>query len=384
MRKWVFIGMAILVLGGIIGALGLRATEVNLYEVKSASIKQVVNETGIVQASSQVNVFAIENGMVEELLVEIGDLVSKGDVLLTLSNPDLSLQEDTYKISLLQTEQTYDMLQAELEGIKLDFAEAKNNYKRLEKLYNSGAISKVELEGARLSKDKHEASYNRQLNSIKQAEEQISIAQKALNNINAKAANLIITSPLEGTVVKLPVKEGQYVMVSEKLAEVASLNQMEIKAEILSDDMADIKIGQKVNISAPILKDAILAGELINIYPQAEEKLSALGIVQHRVPVIITLPESDILKIGYEVKIAIETLTKNNLIVIPREAIIYKDNDLKQVMLVDEKNRVSYVDIVTGLADRVNIEVISGLVEGQKIVLDASNPMKEGEKVKNH
>ncbi|NLJ71672.1 MAG: efflux RND transporter periplasmic adaptor subunit, partial [Syntrophomonadaceae bacterium] len=327
---------------------------------------------------------AIENGKVEEQLVEIGDLVSKGDVLLTLSNPDLSLQEDTYKISLLQTEQTYDMLQAELEGIKLDFAEAKNNYKRLEKLYNSGAISKVELEGARLSKDKHEASYNRQLNSIKQAEEQISIAQKALNNINAKAANLIITSPLEGTVVKLPVKEGQYVMVSEKLAEVASLNQMEIKAEILSDDMADIKIGQKVNISAPILKDAILAGELINIYPQAEEKLSALGIVQHRVPVIITLPESDILKIGYEVKIAIETLTKNNLIVIPREAIIYKDNDLKQVMLVDEKNRVSYVDIVTGLADRVNIEVISGLVEGQKIVLDASNPMKEGEKVKNH
>lgn len=384
MRKWVFIGMAILVLGGIIVALILTATEVNLYEVKSASIKQMVNETGIVQASSQVNVFAIENGMVEELLVEIGDLVSKGDVLLTLSNPDLSLQEDTYKISLLQTEQTYDMLQAELEGIKLDFAEAKNNYKRLEKLYNSGAISKVELEGARLSKDKHEASYNRQLNSIKQAEEQISIAQKALNNINAKAANLIITSPLEGTVVKLPVKEGQYVMVSEKLAEVASLNQMEIKAEILSDDMADIKIGQKVNISAPILKDAILAGELINIYPQAEEKLSALGIVQHRVPVIITLPESDILKIGYEVKIAIETLTKNNLIVIPREAIIYKDNDLKQVMLVDEKNRVSYVDIVTGLADRVNIEVISGLVEGQKIVLDASNPMKEGEKVKNH
>ncbi len=384
MRKWVFIGMAILVLGGIIVALILTATEVNLYEVKSASIKQMVNETGIVQASSQVNVFAIENGMVEELLVEIGDLVSKGDVLLTLSNPDLSLQEDTYKISLIQTEQTYDMLQAELEGIKLDFAEAKNNYKRLEKLYNSGAISKVELEGARLSKDKHEASYNRQLNSIKQAEEQISIAQKALNNINAKAANLIITSPLEGTVVKLPVKEGQYVMVSEKLAEVASLNQMEIKAEILSDDMADIKIGQKVNISAPILKDAILAGELINIYPQAEEKLSALGIVQHRVPVIITLPESDILKIGYEVKIAIETLTKNNLIVIPREAIIYKDNDLKQVMLVDEKNRVSYVDIVTGLADRVNIEVISGLVEGQKIVLDASNPMKEGEKVKNH
>ncbi|NLJ72639.1 MAG: biotin/lipoyl-binding protein, partial [Syntrophomonadaceae bacterium] len=147
MRKWVFIGIAILVLGGIIGALGLRATEVNLYEVKSASIKQVVNETGIVQASSQVNIFAIENGKVEEQLVEIGDLVNKGDILLTLSNPDLSLQENTYKTSLIQAEQTYDILQAELEGIKLDFAEAKNNYKRLEKLYNSGAISKVELEG---------------------------------------------------------------------------------------------------------------------------------------------------------------------------------------------------------------------------------------------
>ena len=103
---------------------------------------------------------------------------------------------------------------------------------------------------------------------------------------------MVIISPIDGTIVRLPVKVGQYLLTGTTVAQVASLNQLEIKTEILSDDMADIMLGQKAIISAPLLKDKELEGEVVQIYPQAEEKLSALGVIQYRVPVIISLKRS--------------------------------------------------------------------------------------------
>lgn len=382
MRKWVFAGVAILIVGGLIWTLSLTATEVKLYEVKKGDISQTIKETGIVQASNYLGIYSIENGQVEKILVDLGSFVNQGDTLLILTNNDLSLLKNSYKNSLIQAELNYAFIKAELDNIKLDFDEAKNNYNRTEKLYKSGAVSKNELDLAKLTRDKYETTYKQQLNSLEQAKEQLGISRDDLDDINAKEENLIITSPIEGTVVRLPVKEGQFITTSTEVAEVASLNKVEVKAEILSDDMADIKLGQKVKISAPILKETILEGEVINIYPQAEEKLSPLGVTQHRVPIIINLLENDILKPGYEVKVSIETLTKNDVVIIPREAILYKENGDKQVMLVDENGRIQYVNVKTDLGDRVNIEIISGLKVGQKIVLDASNLLKSGTKVK--
>ncbi len=381
-RKIVILGAVIfLAVGVFIFIFSLSAIEVDLYQVKKGNIQQTINETGVIQASHFANIYAVESGQVDKVFVKIGARVNEGDTLLTLSNHDLSLLKASYQNSLIQANSNYNLTQAELNSTKLSLKEATNYYKRLDKLYNSGAVSQEEWEQAKAKYDNLLILYEGQLSNLEQAQEGVTSAKKALDDIKAKENKLTIISPSYGTIVKLPLEEGQFIMPGTEVTKIANLDSLEIKADILSDDMADIRKGQEVIIDAPILKE-VLKGEIIKIYPQAEEKLSALGVVQYRVPVIIGLNNIDKLKPGYEVKVNIKTLAQNEVIIVPRESIIYRGKDNKEVMLVDSKGRIKYVTVETGLGDKTNIEIVDGLEIGQKIVMDASLFLKAGTKVK--
>ncbi len=382
MKKKVLVGIAgLVIIGAIYTALNPPAQEVKVYQVQVGKIQQSVNETGLVQASDYLDIYNTEYGKVESLPVKIGAKVSKGDTLAVLINNDLGIQKSTQQSALIQANNSLALVKANLERTKLDEAEAKNNYARTEKLYKAGAVSQSQLEEMQTIMDKINTTLQEQYESFSQTQEQVQVLEKALQDINAKEEGLIITSPIEGTVVRLPVKEEQFLAAGTPVAQVASLNQMEIKSEILSDDMADIAVGQTVKITAPLLKETFLAGEVVQIYPQAEEKLSALGVTEYRVPVIINLPEANKLRPGYEVKVSIDTLAKDQVIIIPREAVIYNEDGHKTVMVM-EKGRVKYMQVETGLGDRTNIEISEGLEAGQKIVLDGSSLLKEGTRVK--
>lgn len=382
MKKKTLITIAVIVIiGAIYMGLNPPRQEVKAYQVQVGNINQTINETGLVQASNYLDIYSSENGKVESIAVEIGSSVSKGDTILVLANNDLSIQKATHKSSLIQANNNLSFIKANLERTKLDLEEAQNNYARAEKLFAAGAVSQSQLEEIKTVKDKLETTLREQNESYNQISEQVRILEEALQELEAKEKSLVITSPIDGTVVRLPVKVGQYLVTGTAAAQIASLNQMEIKTEILSDDMADIMVGQKAIITAPLLKDTELEGEVIQIYPQAEERLSALGVIQYRVPVIISLKEADKLRPGYEVKVSIHTLSKEDVLIVPREAIINNENGSKQVMLI-EQGRVKYVSVETGMQDRTNVEITKGLDVGQKIVLDGSSLLKEGTKVK--
>ncbi|NLB89497.1 MAG: efflux RND transporter periplasmic adaptor subunit [Syntrophomonadaceae bacterium] len=382
MKKKLLIAVGVLaIIGALYVGLNPPGEEVKTYQVQVGDIRQTINETGLVQASNYLDIYSSENGKVESIAVEIGSSVSKGDTILVLQNNDLSIQKATHKSSLIQAKNKLSLVKANWERVKLDYEEAKNNYARSEKLFKAGAISQSQLEEIKKVKDQLETTLREQSESYDQINEQVQILEKALQEIEVKERSLVITSPIDGTVVKLPAKVGQYLVTGTRVAQVASLNKLEIKTEVLSDDMADIVLGQKAIITAPLLKDKELEGEIVQIYPQAEERLSALGVIQYRVPVIISLKETDKLRPGYEVKVSIHTLTKEEVLIVPREAIIYDEDDSKQVMLI-EQGRIKYVNVETGLQDRANIEITRGLDVGQKIILDGSSLLKEGTKVK--
>jgi HlyD family secretion protein len=117
------------------------------------------------------------------------------------------------------------------------------------------------------------------------------------------------------------------------------------------------------------------------IYPKAEEKLSALGVVQRRVPVIITLDNYDQLKPGYEVRVSIYTNSKEKVLVIPRQSVRHINEERKEVLLV-EKDRIKTRPIVTGMYDRDFIEVTEGLTAGDIIIKDAGLLLKDNTRVR--
>ena len=156
---------------------------------------------------------------------------------------------------------------------------------------------------------------------------------------------------------------------------------MEVKADILSDDLSEVRLGQRVVITAPVLGQSNITGEVRKIYPQAEEKTSALGVVQRRVPVIIRMDSASVLKPGYEVRVAIETATRDNVLVVPRESVRTVGEGQKEVMAVVD-GKVRHLPVQLGVTNSETVEITGGLQAGDKVITDGSQNLAEGMRVK--
>ena len=381
MRKKILGALAgVIIVAGIIYSYTTAGTEVDTAEVIHGDIKLAVVDTGYVQASNQADIYATQSGRVASLMVSVGQNVAKGQVIAVLDNKDLTMGSAQLQVQLSQANAAVSAAEAALAQSKLDLVQAQANYDRSRELFGSGAISQVEYDNAQALLDKVQAGIAAQEQSLQAAREQVANYQSLLNSSRQKENELQIKSPISGIVMQLPVRQGDAVMYGTQLAKVAP-GALEIKVDILSDDLGQIMVGNKAEITAPVLGGEVLNGEVAQIYPQAEEKQSALGVVQRRVPVIIKLDDISNLKPGYETRVSIITGGKENILLIPRESVTTAPDGSKQVMVII-KNRVAIRKVSTGLFDTRSIEITDGLEAGDLIVRDGSASLKANARVK--
>jgi len=371
----------VIIVAGIIYSYTTAGTEVDTAEVIHGDIKLAVVDTGYVQASNQADIYATQSGRVASLMVSVGQNVAKGQVIAVLDNKDLTMGSAQLQVQLSQANAAVSAAEAALAQSKLDLVQAQANYDRSRELFGSGAISQVEYDNAEALLDKVQAGIAAQEQSLQAAREQVANYQSLLNSSRQKENELQIKSPISGIVMQLPVRQGDAVMYGTQLAKVAPPGALEIKVDILSDDLGQIMVGNKAEITAPVLGGEVLNGEVAQIYPQAEEKQSALGVVQRRVPVIIKLDDISNLKPGYETRVSIITGGKENILLIPRESVTTAPDGSKQVMVII-KNRVAIRKVSTGLFDTRSIEITDGLEAGDLIVRDGSASLKANARVK--
>ncbi|OQA10327.1 MAG: putative efflux system component YknX [Firmicutes bacterium ADurb.Bin373] len=355
--------------------------EVETVQARQDSIIRSVADTGYVQAATNYDIHATQSARVVEVPVEIGQAVERGQTLAVLENLDLALQISDVNSQISQSAAAAAGARAALERLQLELKDAQDNLARSETLFQAGAISRADFDQARLRVDTARQSISEQNSVLESALALGAGLNRSLQQLSAKEGQLVIKSPVNGIVLTLPVKQEQVVSPGALLVNVAESGQLEVKADILSDDLADVKIGQRVIITAPILGRQTLVGEVKKIYPQAEEKTSALGVIQRRVPVIISLPDPASLKPGYEVRVSIETLTRQNVLVLPREAVRTRADGQKEVMVVINK-RIQRQLVKTGISDQENIEITGGLTADELVVLDGSLSLSEKTRVK--
>lgn len=357
------------------------ATQVEIIKVGQGSIQHSVVDTGYVQSADKFEIFAQQSAKVSALPVGVGQDVAKGQIIAILESLDLTMSSQQLQIQLSQAQSAAAAAEAALESGRLDLQDAQNKFNRSQELYNAGAISKSEFDEISSLLIKNQQSYQAETKNLQSSREQIKNYQSLLANSLQKEQDLQVKSPIDGTLMQLPVEIGKIVMPGTLVVTVAQARNLEIKTDLLSDDLREIEIGQKAQITAPVLGDTVLTGEIIEIYPQAEEKQSALGVIQRRVPVIIALDSIGNLKPGYETRVSIITATKDNVLVIPREAVLTKANGEKQVMAVINGKMV-FRTVKTGIYDTKNIEVVEGLSAGDQIIKDASISITEKSRVK--
>lgn len=334
---------------------------------KYSDIQQTVVATGTVRSSNRVEVGARVSGKVEKILVKLGQKVKKGELIAEL---DSITQENT----LNSTQAQLAAYKAQLVAAQTAYRVANSNFQRIAKLYKRKASSLDDYENAQNNLDSAKANVEQIQAQIKQSEIEVNTAATNLNYTK-------ITSPIDGTVISIPVSVGQTVNANQTtptIIQVADLDTMLIKPEISEGDITKIKPGMKVQFTTLAEPDEIYQAEIASVDPalttltdnEYSESVSDTNAIYYYANVLVPNPEHK-LQIGMTTQNTIITAQKQHVLVVPTLA-IQKRNGQNSVQILDGDKVVEKV-VQIGLHDDINTEILSGLNEGDNVILSQSS-----------
>jgi HlyD family secretion protein len=302
----------------------------------------------------------------------------------------------------------------------LDYAV--RDFARIDRLFRTGAETEDNLELARLRRVEREVAHQQAVlthaamqsfqvatdlleETIRQylARKQLNVAvlrqRKAQVDARLRRALLdqqrgTMTSPVDGVVLSRAVSNACLLPAGATLLEIGRLEDLEVEAEVLSQDVVRVKEGQRVEIYGPAIgrrradgKDHA-HGTINKIYPAGFTKISSLGVEQQRVKVIVAISDEDLtwlrreqnLGVGYRVRVRVSTAEKPDALVIPRSALFRAADGGWQVYAI-RNHRVSLQDVQVGLMNDEAAEIASGLSEGEQVVLAPESNLEHGARV---
>jgi len=191
---------------------------------------------------------------------------------------------------------------------------------------------------------------------IKQAQANISLSQN-------KISEAILRSPAKGKIAGINKRAGETVQPTDSIISFLAEGPFQIEVDIYEEDIIDVKIDNFVRINLPAFPNQTFSGRVISIDP-AEKLID--GVVYYEVNIIFETFSENI-KPGMTADIVIETAKKENVLVIPKASLKKINGD--KIVRVLEKNQVQEKKITIGLEGEEYIEVISGLTEGEQVII---------------
>lgn len=350
--------------------------------VQKGMIRQSLEETGYVRAGLFYDVQAPVNGQVMRLDVINGQHVKAGQVIMQLQNLAMETQHATVGKNINAAVADRDNSRAIIRIAQTDFEEAKRDLKRKKGLLDGGTIALVEYETAENNLKKAQDTLMSLQESLRSAEHHLGSLQSQQKGLSSQMKQLEIISPIDAKILSLPVKKGQIVTAGTVLSTVGTPGRLDIYCEFLSDDAVRIRPSQSAEIRIGGDMKQTLRGRVKEVYPQAFERVSALGVLQRRVPVIVTLDENGPLQPGYEVRLVIHTETRENALIVPREALIALPNGEESVQIV-ESGRIKNRIVEVGIKNQFKAEITKGLIPGELVVIEGGATLPDNSRVRS-
>ncbi|MFJ5409048.1 efflux RND transporter periplasmic adaptor subunit [Pectobacterium punjabense] len=339
-----------------------------------ADLEQTVLADGNIEAQKQVSVGAQASGQIKALHVELGDKVKKGQLIAEID--DLT-QQDTLKNS----EAALKNVQAQRAA---KVAELRNNelsWQRQQMLMKRGVGAQADYDSAKATLDATRAN-------IDALDAQIVQAQITVNTAKVNLGYTQIRSPMDGTVVAIPVEAGQTVnaiQTTPTIAKVANLDTMTIKVKISEADVVKVKTGMPVWFSILGEPNKRYEATLSSIEPAPDSintdstttssstsssSSSSSTAIYYNGQFDVQNPDG-VLRISMTAQVNILLSSVKNAIVVPATALTLR-NGMWYVQVVNANKKVESRLVTLGLNDNVRTQIRSGLSVGEQIVVSPS------------
>ena len=383
MKKRFFILLGLLVATGAVyyffSSNNKQETTYLTESVTRGNVEKTVVASGSVESVNEVDVGAQASGKITKLYVKLGQEIKKGEMIADIDSTTQINTLNTKKAALVS-------YQAQLKAKKTAYDVALSSYNRLSKLYTQKATSLDSLNTAKSTLDNAKAEMEAIEANTKQAEIEVNTAETNVGYTK-------ITAPMDGTIVSVPVSEGQTVNANQTtptIVTIADLSKMKIKPEISEGDITKVKAGQEVSFTILSDSQTVYHSVIDSVVPAntttsdssstsssiSSSSSSTTSAIYYYANVLIDNPDRT-LRIGMTTENNIKIANAKDVLLVSNMAIQKRDGK-SFVNVLNDKNQPEPREVEIGVQNDFKTEIKSGLNEGEKVIV---SQVANGEKV---
>jgi HlyD family secretion protein len=429
MKKILLIIVAVAVAVGLVAFFIYRQqsgyTKVLTAKIARQDLATVVSGTGQIKPKTYANLGATSMGRITHLSVREGDMVKKGQIVATVEHvqQEASVAGQQAAIAAAKTDiasyiAAEKTAEANVEHARADLEQKRLDWERAQGLYKEGILAKQDYDAKKAAYDTDVASVNQAVAQLNQAKAQTDSArghlQTQVATLRAQQNMLDLTeavAPFDGIVTDVPVREGETVVegiqntLGSTFLTLADMSVVTAEVKVDETDIVNIRIGQPADVTVDALPGKVFKGHVTLVGDQAILRSTGIATSQSTTgteeakdfKVVVTLDQtSDDLRPGLSTTAKITTAHKPTVLSLPIQALTMHDPEadkakggvqaasissstgaksspVQGVYLVEKdksgKLRAKFVPVTTGITGATDIEVLSGLTEGQEIVI---------------
>ena len=353
--------------------------------VQRTRLQRTVTAEAIVFPLHQAALVPKISAPVQKFYINRGSHVRQGQLLAVLENKDLSAAAEQSKGEYEQAQAAYETttvasVPEEVKKAELDAQAARQNleaeqkvYAARQDLYKQGALSRKELDAEAVTFTQARNNYEiaqQHLNSLlktskaqelRSAQGQLAAAKGKYQGAAAQLSYSEIRSPISGVITDRPLYPGEMATAGTPLLTVMDLSHIIAKAHIPQAEAALLKVGDTANVSAPGLEDPI-PGKVTVVSPALDPNSTTVEVwVDARNP-------HRELKPGTSVNISMLAQTIPDALTVPAAAVLTEPDGTTSVMVIGEDSRAHQRDVKTGVRQENQIQIVSGLKAGERVV----------------
>jgi HlyD family secretion protein len=387
---WLSIAAAVVVLVAAVGLMklvkGATIDPNKLAKVTRGDVARSVVATGKIQPITEVEVKSKASGIVEKLYVDINYVVKKGQQLAQLDQEEIQAQVAAQRAQLAAAEANVSTLEANIEQDKVNAAAPdlpmyKATLDRNLEMEKQGIVSRQALDdtnkdylAALTRRDSAKAQIGVDVARLKQARAQVQQSQASLKQLEEQLGYTTIVAPMDGVILSRDVEIGDAVSSILVLGSTATLVMTEgdttevyVQGKVDEADIAHVYMGQPARIKVESFRDRLFYGKVTKIAPMGVEKDN---VTTFEVRVSINNPGGE-LKANMTANAEILLDEHQGVLTVPENAVTYDNQKNASVQIPDkrQKDGTRKVPVKVGLSNGAVTEILSGLKEGDQVVL---------------
>ena len=370
-RRWgVF--AAIIVLFALWMVLGRNSDEgrpmVDIAVSSRGSIEELIPAGGRIWPVDEVKISPDVSGEIVLLAVEEGQQVRKGDLLI-------KIRQDMYLSVVERAQAALGAARSQARIQEAQFAKVAAQWNRTDGLFKSGAVSGQEWEAAR-------ADYEIASAQLEAGRCNVASAEAELEEARSQLAKTVVYAPMDGTVSRLNVKQGERVVGTSQMAgtemlRIADLSQMEVLVSVGETDIVKIREGAEVRVELEAFRDTSFSAYVTQIAPSARN-LNQSNEQVTEFQVRVRIRDKGDFRPGMSSTVSISSSSKNDILMVPLQAVTIRSGHECVFVYDRQKEKVREVRVQTGIQDLNFIEVVKGLdIEGIELVTGPYNTLSK-------